>query len=93
LGGEIDWKGTINAGDSYTFTSNTKTAPARGTYVIKAVADSQGDVAESSETNNEYSESCTVSPQIGNLTATLKTLMITACLWVAHLSFYYTLHP
>jgi len=65
LGIETDYKGTINAGDSYTFTSGSKTAPAPGTYTVKAVADSQCDVAESNEGNKEGTVSVTVRPQTG----------------------------
>ena len=57
---ETQWCTSIPAKGTYTFSSNSKTAPAAGNYTIKAVADSQGDVAESSETNNEKTASITV---------------------------------
>src|SRR5439155_543011 len=52
IGEETDWCTSIAINGTYTFTSGSKTAPTAGNYPIKAVADSQGYVAESNESNN-----------------------------------------
>ena len=61
-GGEQEWCTSIAVGGTYTFSSASRTAPAAGPYTIKAVADSQGDVAESNEGNNEKTAPITVQP-------------------------------